>query len=117
MIVPDCVVRISRNKNITDYQNAVIRRAQPDVYPKYNCIKLRFTKDMEIPVKCLCRYLWNIGIVPKKKVKMKGGIPVDKGILIGDAREIILVKIPAIQDTTNKEFEDWWNETKYEEED
>jgi len=111
----DNIIRISAKKNISEYIPAIIMRIQPNVYKKYGCIKLRFTKDLEDQVKYLCRLVWHVGLVPKSKVKMKNGIPVDKGILIADAREIVLVKIGAIVFDDHKDFDDWWKDTEYQE--
>jgi hypothetical protein len=110
----DNIIRISAQKNIADYIASVIMRIQPAVYQKYGCIKLRFTKDLEGQVKYLCKLCWHVGLVPQKKVKMKDGIPMDKGVLIADAREIILKKIGAIEFEDNEEFDGWWNKTSWE---
>ena len=115
-IIPDNIIRVSAKKEISEYFQAVLRRMQPDVYNKYRCIKVRFTKDMESKVKYLCRFYWHAGLVPKNKHKMKDGFPLEGGILIADAREIELVKIGAIQFDDQDDFEDWWKKTEYGEE-
>lgn len=115
-VVPDCVIRISSEKDISKYVQAMVIRGQPYVYDKYECIKIRFTKEMESQVKYLCRMFWNWGAIIHKKVNLKNGIPIDKGVIVTEGKEVILKKIPAITDFGEEDFEEAWKEKKYEEE-
>lgn len=116
-VTPDNIVRISSEKDVSRYIHAIARRGQPDVYKKYGCIRLRFTKDLEYTVRYLCRFFWNFGLVVKEKIKMKGGIPCKDGVIISkSACEIKMVKIPQIVFENNEEFDEWWSKHSYEEE-
>ena len=116
-IETDNIVRISANKSIVEYLAPIIIKIQPSVYKKYGCVKLRFTKDIEQNVKLLCQLVWHVGLVPKEKTFLDGGIPVNKGILIADAREITLKKIGAIDFEDQEDFEDWWKNAEYKKQD
>ena len=112
--IMDNIVRISAKKRITDYAASVLMRIQPKTYEKYGCVRLRFTKDLEQQAMYLAMMWWHCGF-DFKKYKLKGGVKVAGGILIGDIREIHLKKIGAIIFQDDSDFISRWKKAEYEE--
>lgn len=106
-LTPDNIIRVSSKKPVSSYFEAILIRVQPAIYDKYNCVKIRFTKDLETDVNYLCQLFWHLGLVPKKKERLKEGLQLDKGVIIGEAYEISLEKIGAIQFEDNSDYLDW----------
>jgi len=107
----DNIVRVSSKKDINKYREAILIRMQPGIYNKYGCIKIRFTRDLTIDVDKLCRFFWHAGLVVKDVDKdverLKDGLKVDKGVVIGEAWEVTLKKIPAIEFENDEDYKDW----------
>ena len=118
MVVPgrrieiDNVVRIGSRKEIDTYTHSIVLRAQPRVYNKYGCIKIRFTGDLCRDIDYLCRLFWHLGLVVKNVEKMEGGLEVGRGRYLENAFEITLVKIGAIEFEDDSEYKTWIPELK-----
>lgn len=106
----DNIVRMSSKKPPTSYFESIILRAQPSVYNKYKCIKIRFTKDLKRDVYYLCALFWHLGVVAKTVEKLPDGLQIDKGVVIGNAYEVTLEKIGAIRFEDNEEYNEWMRE-------
>lgn len=107
-ISTDNVVRISRAKEIerglAPYYESILIRGTPEIYDKYGCIKLRFTKNMKESIYKICQVLWHYGLVVKEINKLENGLEVQRGRILEDAFEVILTKIGAICFHGEEEF-------------
>lgn len=103
----DNIIRISKNKKISEYFASVIYRGGPGVYGKYGDIRLRFTRDLSKDVRHLCMCFWHWGLVPKEINVID--LKVDGGVITG-AYELVLKKVGAIQFENDTDFEDYWNQ-------
>jgi hypothetical protein len=105
----DNIIRIGSAKGITPYFESILLRGQPKVYNKYNCIKLRFTKNVWKDVYYLLCMFWHFGIYCDEITRMKGGLPVDKGVIIDEFYEATLKKIGAIMFDNNEDYAERMN--------
>lgn len=103
----DNIIRISNQKEIVAYIQSVFMRGQPRVYERYACIKIRFAANLARDVDWLCRNFWHWGLVPDPKSLKKIRLKLDKGVMLGNAYELTLKKVPAICFTNDQEYNEW----------
>lgn len=88
------IVRISRKKDDSVYIKAILIRMQPKIYNKYNCIKIRVSRNLLGDAQHLCQIFKHAGLMDKGIEPCK--IETDDGFVINDAFEVTLKKVPAI---------------------
>jgi len=106
-IETDNIVRISAKKKIWDYAQAILIRMQPGIYNRYNCIKIRFTRDLVVEVDKICRWFWHAGLVVKGVEMLPEGLKVDRGTYVGEAWEVTMTKCGATLFEDDADYKDW----------